>query len=242
LFEISVYLKWIFQKDTKYRGNLYYVWKLRKELYWVLSLKPGTTENKAHLQHMSDTGQGANPPAGVNEPMIEAQINILRKKLSALECAKIDKDFDAKKVGLKDKEWYVVGGVHTFRDMAKTVGMEGYYKVFYSAFSDVTHGLAFDMQARFSGEQVIFEPIRNLRELDQIFRNAFTFAMEIYRSILTHYRPGEIERFNTKYINEWRNRFLSVKKIEYKDGKYTIKEDNLANESVPLTSRQRRTS
>ena len=227
LFEISVYLDWIFQKDTEKRGSLYFVWNIRKKLYWTLSVKKGTPEHEAHKMHMSDSSTGAELK-GVDEKLIDAEIALLRSKLSAPECKLINQEFEKLKNGLKDREWYLPGGVNNFREMAKAVKREGQYKVFYSSFSTITHGLAFDEQVSFSEEKVFFEPIRNLTRIDEVFRHAFNFAMCIYRSALTHYRPAELEAFNKKYVNEWRQRFLLLKKVEYKNGTYTIQGQDLS--------------
>jgi len=83
--------------------------------------------------------------------------------------------------------------------MAKKVGKEGMYKVFYSLFSNIAHGLSFDKQIGFTKGNVVFKPIRNLIQLDQIFRNSLNFTFEIYRKMLNYYRPGEIENFNREY-------------------------------------------
>jgi hypothetical protein len=226
LFEISTYLEWIFQKDTEKRGSLYFVWDLRRKLRWTLSVKPGTPECEAHKQHLSDANVAAIPP-GVDAKLVDAQIAQLNRKLSVPECASINQEFERIKNALTDKEWYAPAGVSNFREMAKAVKREGEYKVLYSSFSAITHGLALDQQISFSKGRVMFEPIRNMIKLDEIFRHTLNFAVRIYRSTLTHYRPGEVENFNRKYLAEWRERFLSVKSIEYKDGTYTIKTGKL---------------
>jgi hypothetical protein len=74
----------------------------------------------------------------------------------------------------------------------------------------------------------MFEPIRNLIKLDEIFRYTLNLALRIYRSALMHYRSGELENFDRKYVTEWRERFLSVKRVEYKDGTYRIKPGKLS--------------
>jgi hypothetical protein len=227
LFEISVYLDWIFQKDTEKRGSLYFVWHRRKKLYWALSVKKGTPEHETHKKHMANSSTGAELK-GVDEKLIDAQISLLKNQLSMPEFSAINQEFEKLKNRLKDREWYLPGGVGNFREMAKTVKREHEYKVFYSSFSAITHGLAFDEQVSFSNETVFFEPIRNLTRIDEVFRNAFNFAMGIYRSALTHYRPAELATFNKKYVNEWRQRFLSVKKVEYKNGTYTIQGQDLS--------------
>jgi hypothetical protein len=233
LFEISTYLEWIFEKDTEKRGSLYFVWDLRRKLRWTLSIKPGTREHEAHKQHMSDAGVAAIPP-GVDAKLVDAQIAQLNAKLSVPECASINQEFERIKSGLTDKEWYAPAGVSNFREIAKAVKREGEYKVLYSSFSAITHGLALDQQIRFSKGRVIFEPIRNMIKLDEIFRHTLNFALRIYRSTLTHYRPGEVENLDRKYLAEWRERFLSVKSVEYKDGTYRIKYHNLGKKVVKV--------
>jgi uncharacterized protein DUF5677 len=236
LFEISTYIEWIFQKDTEKRGSLYFVWDLRRKLRWTLSIKRGTREYEAHKQHISDANVAVTPP-GIDAKLVDAQIAQLNRKLSVPECASINQEFERIKNGLTDKEWYAPAGVKNFREMAKAVKREGEYKVLYSSFSAITHGLTLDQQISFSKGRVIFEPIRNITSLDLIFRHTLNFALRIYRSMLTHYRPGEVENFGKKYLTEWRQRFLSVKKVEYKGGTYTIKNDNLANRAVKLALR-----
>lgn len=221
LFEVSVYLDWVFESETRKRGTLYFVWNLRRKLHWTLSVKQGTPEHEAHKLHMKDAAMGATVAAG--EQLIDAEIDLLKKKLSAPECAAIDAEFERRRKGSMDREWYVPGGVSNFREMARTVKREGEYKVFYSYFSCVTHGLAFEKHASFSDGKVVFESIRNLAEMHTIFRNAFNLAISIFRRVLSHYRPGEVENFDRKYISEWRERFWAVKHVEYKNGTYTFK-------------------
>lgn len=235
LFEIGVYLDWIFKAETEKRGSLYFVWDLRRRLYWALSLKKGTREYNAFQKHMQDAPSGLELE-GVGDALIDDTIERLRKKLLTPECSIINDEFDLLKKGLRDREWYVPGGVNNLREMAVDVGKEGMYIVFYSPFSNVTHGLALSKQVRFQKKEVIFEPIRNLTQLDEIFGHAFNFSIGLYRKVLTYYRPGEIQNFNRKYNDEWKERFFSVKKIEYKNGTYTITDNKLAKKKVELTS------
>jgi hypothetical protein len=164
----------------------------------------------------------------VDEKIIDAQIALLKNKLSAPECASINQEFEKLKRKLRDREWYLPGGVENLREMAIAVKREADYKIFYSSFSDATHGLAFNENVSFSEDTVFFEPIRNLIRIDEIFRGALNFAVGIYRSALNHYRPAEVAVFDKKYCAEWRQRFLSVKKVEYKNGTYTISGQDLS--------------
>jgi hypothetical protein len=43
-----------------------------------------------------------------------------------------------------------------------------------------------------------------------------SLAINIYKAILNYYRAGELPNFSKKYIEEWRDRFHSIKDIIYK--------------------------
>jgi hypothetical protein len=162
LFEINIYLDWIFKKDTERRGSLYFVWELRNQLFWFMSYKKGSREHDVHKIDMRDTGIGADLK-GLDQEFVDAEIQSLKEKLSTLECAEINREFDnMKKEKLRDRNWYVPEGINNFREMARNVGKEGKYKVFYLSYSAFTHGLTFNKQVRFSDHRVVFEPIRNL--------------------------------------------------------------------------------
>jgi hypothetical protein len=174
LFEIWIYLEWIYQKETAKRGTLPYVWDIRKRLNWALSVKPGTREHEAHKKHMANTKVGP-IPAGLDGATVDAQIFQLRAKLATPECAAINAEFDR----LQSREWYGPGGVNNFREMAQAVGKEGEYKVIFGPFSGVTHGIAIDKHISFSKGQLFYEPIRNITGIHEILRHALNFGAYI---------------------------------------------------------------
>jgi len=93
LFELSIYFDWLFQEDTEKRATFYFVWDLRKKLYWALSVKKGTPENIVYQQHMKDSPIGIEIK-GIEEKDIDAEINSLQKKLNTPECKSINQQFD----------------------------------------------------------------------------------------------------------------------------------------------------
>ena len=108
--------------------------------------------------------------------------------------------------------------------MAKAVKKEGMYHVFYKSFSAITHGLTFDANVSSKNHSVVYEPIRNCTDIDYIFQLTCNISFDTYRHILKHYRPGELDSFGKKYINDWQQRFHQIKKVDYTDGTYTIHE------------------
>lgn len=67
-----------------------------------------------------------------------------------------------------------------------------------------------------SNGSVEFKPIRKLDGIDTILNVVIGLSIKTYRFILDNYRPSEIQNFRKKYIDEWRNRFSSIRGVKYK--------------------------
>ena len=100
--------------------------------------------------------------------------------------------------------------------MAKDVDSFSEYIIFYSNLSQIIHPNQMFNQVVFRDKKLVFEPIRDLKGSDQIFRLSFNFAVSMYQRILEYFRPSEVLNFKQKYLSEWRNRFLKIKRIEIK--------------------------
>lgn len=219
-FELSVYLDWVFKENTVDRATFYFVWEARQKLYWALCYTPGTAEYKAHETHMK--GQYGTMALELDPFLLKEEIKIQTAKLQSVELNSYSRAFDAIKKGTIDKQWYVPGGAKNLRAMAMQVSREPEYKIFYSAWSKAAHGSTLQQQVRFKGQYVVYEPIRNLTGLDEIFGSTFNLAFHMYRAVLNYYRFGEIENFNRKYEEQWRQRRFSIPTVQYDGATYTI--------------------
>ena len=96
--------------------------------------------------------------------------------------------------------------------------------MFYTHYSNITHGLSLQQQLHFkpADRQLIFDHIRTVDSLDQVLQMTFNYAVEIYQSVLGHYRHGELEAFWRKYREEWRGAMRSIPKVEKKGSSFTI--------------------
>jgi hypothetical protein len=63
-------------------------------------------------------------------------------------------------------------------------------------------------------ENIQVNPVRQPEQIEQVARLAVSFALRVYRLVLQHYRPGEEENFNKKYLVEWRDRYFKEYKVE----------------------------
>lgn len=204
LFEIDLYIRWILKEKTKLRCKQFYIWNFRNKKRWSLRILPGTDENrffKDITEKYGDTFNKYNDPKLIeqNENIIAEIDDVLNKE----QYKDINNEFE----GLKRKRnfevnWYVPNGVNSLCKMAEDVDLLSEYKVFYSSLSQITHPTEMFKKVQFLDKKIVFEPIRDLKGSDLIFRLAFNFAVGMYRRILEFYRPSEIQNFSKKYVSE----------------------------------------
>ena len=224
LFEIHLYMRWIFQQDYETRGSAYYVWDIRRKRYWLRCYLNGTPEYTANAQHMAGT-PGADGSIPHSQAELQAAVDHEDNRLNSAEFTSINAQFEQRiSPSRKDVEWYKPFGASSLRDMAISLGDEGAYKVFYTQYSRATHGLSFEHQVDVNaGEgEIVFSHLRTLKSLDEVYRMTFNFAIQIFRTTLDRYRPGEMDAFNLKYETEWRDGFLSIPTVESRNGSLVI--------------------
>lgn len=215
LFEIDLYLRWIFQEDYELRGTAYFVWNIRKKRYWLRCYLEGTNEYAANVEHMSESpGESYSIPYTQEE--LRKAIDHENERLAKPEVAEVNEMFDrCMNNSGKDQEWYKPFRVNSIRDMAIRLGDEWLYKIFYTRYSRAVHGLSMERQFHFnaSKRKLVFDHIRTFQSIDEIFRMTFNYAVKIYRLVLERYRPGELDAFKNKYESEWRDSFWSIPKV-----------------------------
>jgi len=224
LFEIELYLRWIFQEDYARRGTAYFVWNIRKKRYWSRCYLDGTPEQAAHTAHMQGALFG-DIVIPYDQEEIKTAVDHETTRLSSPELAAVNDLFESRMAASgKDVEWYKPFGVNSIRDMAIGLGDEGAYKVFYAKYSQLTHGQSFEQQLHFDTAHsvVVFDHIRTLQSIDEVFQMTLSFAFKIYRTVLENYRPSEINAFNRKYVEEWQKAFRSIPKVTKKGSTFTI--------------------
>jgi hypothetical protein len=216
LFEINLYLEWIFEKDTQERGLLYYIWDLRNKRFWNRRLIPGTPEN---LEFSNDIKYEPPPEVGAaQDPVfLQSEIDRIDAILAKPEYTAINAKFAA--LNGKYTNWYspYFGSV---KKIAEALKREGRYHVFYSSYSKYTHGLAMSSQFVAVNGQMHITGIRAVEGIDQLLQGTYIFAHEVFYNTLKHYRPDEVKRYCLKYVKEWRFRILSTPiGTQEKDGK-----------------------
>jgi hypothetical protein len=60
-------------------------------------------------------------------------------------------------------------------------------------------------------------PIRYLAGIDMVLLFSMATMMKIYLDVLGYYRPDEKANFAKKYIEDWRQEFMGIRGVEYKN-------------------------
>jgi hypothetical protein len=182
---------------------------------WANRLIPGTDENRDFQNSLERITPI--PPEKLQEA--QAQAKQIDDLLLQDGYRPINGEFDKLRRKSKrsyDLPWYRPWGPNSIGDMAGKLNRSSEYKMFYARFSAITHSGAFQEHVQFEDDKLIFHPIRYLKEMKTIISFSVSTALGIYRSILAHYRFGELENFKLKYLNEWKERFWSIPDVTYR--------------------------
>jgi hypothetical protein len=207
LLEINLAMEWILKADTEEKAKHLWVANIRRRKQWQSIPISGTPE-------------AARRPDAANRISLTAeQMNQIRDEVRKLEAILIQPEFS--EINLKfeadysargfDRPWYEVYGDSrpktTIRKIAEDVGRLPEYQDFYSSFSSTSHGGDMWKNVVFGGETIWVNPIREPQDIPRTTKYAVTLAFRVYKMLLDEYRPGEVENFCRKYVNEWRGRF-----------------------------------
>lgn len=216
-FEASIYLDWLLFSDTQRKATAYLVSNYRDERLWIARVTNGTAEAATFDALSKSVGldiHARRPTLAADAAKRLLEINQI---LSQNDLARLDNEFTQAK-GKKrkyDPEWYQLCGAKSIRQVAEQVGRLIEYEYFYSKGSQVTHTASYKDHIRITGKQVQFKPIRNLEEIDTLLNFIINISLRSFENTLKYYRPGELEAFRRKYIDDWREPFLSTKSIKY---------------------------
>lgn len=210
-FEASIYLDWILLADSERRATRYIVANFRDERLWAARVISGTEEEAIFSRIANTLGLDvhANRPTlalDANNHLIE-----VNRILAQPELQPIDQEFTAKRARKKrDPQWYQLDGLDSFKQVADKVGRLPEYEFFYSKGSQVSHTGTYKDHIRFFDGQVRFKPIRHLADFNMLLNFVVSICLGTYMKVLKQYRPGELEAFSKKYLEDWRDPFQNV--------------------------------
>lgn len=217
-FEASLYMDWMFKGESEKKAKYYYVWNLRTTRLQASKLVPGTPENTVFDTTIQKELKDFIPNMDDLKELAINNINEIDALLKKPAWVKINIEFVNEK-GKRieyEPEWYkVLEKKLTIRKLAKSVERLAPYYLFYSRGSDIMHVSTYTDHIMLKKGQVLFEPIRQLKEAQAVFSFVFTTVVHTYRSVLQYYGSPELKSFRQKYMSNWRDSILHIPSVTY---------------------------
>lgn len=217
-FEASLYIEWILKSDSEKKARYYYISNLRRQRLWALRFDDSTIESQAFIEALEPVKEHIDTKdLGNLQRQAEEEVTGIDALLLKPGWKEISEEYEKvknKSIGA-ERDWYRLLGVSSIRQLAKRVGRLGMYELYYSRSSEVIHGTAYKDHIRLGKGKITFEPVRQLKDANLVLRFINITAIDTFKSVLTHYRYGELTNFARKYTLDWRNAFLNVPSISY---------------------------
>lgn len=218
-YEASIFADWICFSDSERKARCYLVANYRAERLWARRIIKGTSEEIAFTPLARNLGLDIH----ARRPTIEADaakhLEEVNRVLQQPALSEIDAEFSARARRNRgiDPEWYKLAGANSIRQVAKQVGRGPEYSFFYSRGSDATHATSYKLHLQFRSDSMRFKTIRNLEHVNELLNFLVATVLHTYQGVLRRYRPAELEAFGRTYASNWRQPFLTIKRVEYRD-------------------------
>jgi hypothetical protein len=220
IFETSLYIEWILKEETEKKAKYYYVANVRQARMWASRTQRGSLENLAYENIMAPFGNVIQNTTDRLSADGLKDLQEINRVLTQLSFVAIDHDIDSYKIKNKfryDPPWYAPIGPRSVRELAGILKRLHEYELIYVASSEVMHSTSQKHHIKFSQSHLELTPIRHLGGIDIVLRFSMATMMKIYLDVLGYYRSEEIPNFSRKYIEDWRQEFMSIQGVEYKN-------------------------
>jgi hypothetical protein len=217
-FEASLYIDWILKSDSNKKAKYYYASNLRQQRLWALRFKSGTQEQETFSRQFEDMEKYIETDdMSETQKRVEEELSRIETFFNKPEWTTINNEFESRRNRRTGAEafWYRLLGVNSIRKLAEEVNRLGEYDMFYSRGSEVTHTASYRDHIRFGKGTVVYESIRNLKDMQFVLRFTTNTAISTFVSVLKEYRYGEMTSFKRKYLSDWRAAFLNIPSVSY---------------------------
>lgn len=218
LFEASIYIDFILKSETEKKALYYYVSNLRIDRLWALRTMGESPDQEIFDSILLNMGKDMLEKSRAKYDLGKLEYDSINDLLSKDIFKEIDEEFDKYKKDNKLKfepNWYNLFKYKSIRAIAQDLGRIHEYEFFYSMASDVTHTSRYKDHIRTENGKIIFKRIRSLEGIKGELNILIATTLKTYGLILEKYRPGEIQNFKRKYINEWREIFFKTPSVKY---------------------------
>ena len=114
-----------------------------------------------------------------------------------------------------EQAWYRAVGGQSVRAISDDLKRVAEYDMFYSLGSEIVHGASYGGHLALTGSRISIRGIRGLYEFPTVFTWSVIVILRTIETVLGRYRPGELQSFRRKYIEQWRGPFRSVPALSF---------------------------
>lgn len=215
IFEMSATMQWLLKSDSDQRARAYLVSNLRRERLWGLRAIPGSNEERAFKAFWEELKAQTITPERAAQ--LQEQVDSVSTILQSDGFRELNDLFD-RHYSQRGYEmpWFKPVGANSFRQIADDLGQLKEYDILYAFGSGVMHGSTFRGLVEFDAGRLVISPLRSPNEMSFVLRSVMALIIRTYRVVLEHYRPGEIQAFSRKYVEDWQRPLSAIPQIEVK--------------------------
>ncbi|HSU16819.1 DUF5677 domain-containing protein [Longimicrobium sp.] len=205
LLEASWNLEWMLNADVHRRACQFYVLDLRKRIAEPERFIPGTASNDELKSVISAANVfdkerilaiSEEEIAGARQNIAEIRQRI--REVPDFQFVNAEIDRQKKLAGLK---WFqLFGGPNDHRNLAKRLGYESEYEIFYRLDSNAVHGTWVQDHISIRNDIARSVPIRGLRDFGRVADVVWNAAFRSTKQVIDHFRPGEMLTFLRQFM------------------------------------------
>jgi len=213
VFESSLTIEYILEKDTKQRGMNFMAWYYNQELKILRRHDPDDQMSKEFRKKIDadNTLKGWKlPEFPTIKDEIDRQRNILKSKNYTESAKEIRR---LKKKGITNPNWYTLHGEpRNVKELAEHLHRPGFYQILYRLWSPAVHGtdlIRNKISLDDAGHVNVWQ-IRSPKDAQEITKFALSFALMNINIFKEYFIPTKKEEIANWYIKEIRDSYLEL--------------------------------
>ncbi|WP_332737585.1 DUF5677 domain-containing protein [Flavihumibacter sp.] len=217
LFETTLFLDYLFEKDTEERSLNYIVSDIRRQIRSAKKFSPHFNDSKKLLEIFEKEGFSPQPDILQLQQVTEF-IKSKEKLLASESLVGYNLHFEkAIKKGYKNPPWYSVkDGPRNIEALAGYLNQKSTYELLYRKWSGTVHGTDVYLGKVFASNKehsVSIVQLRYLKDLQEVVLFSTLFTYKIFRLYVSKRLPEKSDEFTKWYIQS-REAFLKINALK----------------------------
>lgn len=214
LFETTLFIEFLFEKDTDFRAHSYIVSDIRRQLKEAKKFLPQKPESKNIYETIRKEGLSINPSNEDTQDILQF-IKDKEFVLNQPHLKKINSEFEkAIKKGKRNPTWYsIADGPQTIEKLSEYLEQKTIYEVLYRKWSGAVHGTDTYLGKISAGdneENIKIVQLRYIKALPEIALYSTLFSFKVFRLYISNRLPSQLEQ-HEKWFKLTKEQFKILK-------------------------------